>query len=122
MFPSLTKEEKSIIASDGKIPVYSKWANKIKEGKIAPDTLLTLAGLASFTSDQEKLDQRIRGIYTRLTEITDKNTEIILISGNLIKQNTGSNGYIQRFNCTCHWNLYLIISQSYKLTAYSFIF
>jgi transaldolase len=62
MFPSLTKEEKSTIASDGKIPVHSKWANKIKEGKIAPDTLLTLAGLASFTSDQEKLDQRIRGI------------------------------------------------------------
>lgn len=62
MFPSLSKEEKSIIASDGKIPVYSKWANKISEGKIAPDTLLTLAGLASFTSDQEKLDQRIRGI------------------------------------------------------------
>lgn len=62
MFPSLTKEEKSTIASDGKIPVHSKWANKISEGKIAPDTLLTLAGLASFTSDQEKLDQRIRGI------------------------------------------------------------
>jgi transaldolase len=62
MFPSLTKEEKANIVSDGKIPVHSKWANKIKEGKIAPDTLLTLAGLASFTSDQEKLDQRIRGI------------------------------------------------------------
>lgn len=62
MFPSLSKEEKANIVSDGKIPVYSKWANKIKEGKIAPDTLLTLAGLASFTSDQEKLDQRIRGI------------------------------------------------------------
>lgn len=62
MFPSLSKEEKASIASDGKIPVYSRWANKIKEGKIAPDTLLTLAGLASFTSDQEKLDQRIRGI------------------------------------------------------------
>jgi transaldolase len=62
MFPSLTKEEKANIASDGKIPVHSRWAGKIKDGKIAPDTLLTLAGLASFTSDQEKLDQRIRGI------------------------------------------------------------
>jgi transaldolase len=62
LFPSLTKEEKATIAADGKIPVYSKWANKISEGKIAPDSLLTLAGLASFTSDQEKLDQRIRGI------------------------------------------------------------
>jgi transaldolase len=62
MFPSLTKEEKAQIASDGKIPVYSKWAKMIKEGKIGPDTLLTLAGLASFTSDQKMLDERIRGI------------------------------------------------------------
>jgi transaldolase len=62
MFPSLTKEEKSFLASDGKIPVYSRWEKKISEGKIAPDTLLTLAGLASFSADQELLDQRIKGI------------------------------------------------------------
>jgi len=62
MFPSLTKEEKSFITSDGKIPVHSRWEKKISEGKIAPDTLLTLAGLASFTADQEMLDQRIRNI------------------------------------------------------------
>ena len=62
MFPSLSKEEKGFIASDGKIPVYSRWEQKIKEGKIAPDTLLTLAGLASFTEDQKKLDQRIQSI------------------------------------------------------------
>ena len=62
MFPSLSKEEKGFIAADGKIPVYSRWEQKISDGKIAPDTLLTLAGLASFTSDQEMLDQRIRNI------------------------------------------------------------
>lgn len=62
MFPSLSKEEKMFIASDGKIPVHSRWADKIKEGKIAPDTLLTLAGLASFTADQAMLDQRIKSI------------------------------------------------------------
>jgi transaldolase len=62
MFPSLTKEEKGFIASDGKIPLHSRWAKKISEGKIAPDTLLTLAGLASFTSDQQMLDQRIKSI------------------------------------------------------------
>jgi transaldolase len=64
MFPMLTREEKSFIASDGKIPVYSRWENKIKEGKIAPDTLLTLAGLASFTTDQKILDERIMGIIS----------------------------------------------------------
>lgn len=62
MFPSLTKEEKAFIASDGKIPVYSRWEKKIKENKIAPDTLLTLAGLASFSTDQKLLDDRIMGI------------------------------------------------------------
>jgi transaldolase len=62
MFPSLTKEEKGFIASDGKIPNYSRWEKKIKEGKIAPDTLLTLAGIASFKADQKMLDQRIEGI------------------------------------------------------------
>ena len=62
MFPSLSKEEKGFIVSDGKIPVHTRWENKISEGKIAPDTLLTLAGLASFTVDQEMLDQRIRSI------------------------------------------------------------
>jgi len=62
MFPALTKEEKSIIASDGKIPLYSRWEKKIKEEKIAPDTLLTLAGLASFTADQKMLDDRIINI------------------------------------------------------------
>lgn len=62
MFPVLSKEEKGFLASDGKIPIHSRWENKIKEGKIAPDTLLTLAGLASFTADQKLLDDRIRNI------------------------------------------------------------
>jgi transaldolase len=62
MFPMLSKEEKGFITSDGKIPVHSRWEKKIREGKIAPDTLLTLAGLASFTADQEMLDQRIKNI------------------------------------------------------------
>jgi transaldolase len=62
MFPSLSKEEKATISGDGKIPVFSKWQKKIEDGKIAPDTLLTLAGLASFTADQAMLDQRILNI------------------------------------------------------------
>jgi transaldolase len=62
MFPILTGDEEKFIASDGKIPVYSRWEKKISEDKIAPDTLLTLAGLASFTTDQEMLDQRIKSI------------------------------------------------------------
>jgi len=62
MFPVLTKEEKGFIESDGKIPRYDRWKDKIASEKTAPDTLLTLAGLASFTSDQKMLDERIKGI------------------------------------------------------------
>jgi len=62
MFPVLDAEEIKAIESDGKIPVYSRWEKRIKEGSIAPDTLLTLAGLASFTADQRTLDKRIKDI------------------------------------------------------------
>ncbi|MBN2863405.1 MAG: hypothetical protein JXN62_09610 [Bacteroidales bacterium] len=62
MFPHLTKEEKAYLSSDGKIPFFSRWEAKISEGKQAPDTLLTLAGLESFSSDQKMLDERIGGI------------------------------------------------------------
>ncbi len=62
MFPFLSKEDKVFIATDGKIPVHTRWEKKLSEGKIAPDTLLSLAGLASFNADQKSLDHRIRSI------------------------------------------------------------
>ena len=62
MFPVLTTDDMKRVEADGKIPVYSKWENRIKSGELAPDTLLTLAGLASFTKDQNQLDERIKNI------------------------------------------------------------
>jgi transaldolase len=62
MFPFLTVEEERYIVSDGKIPVHSRWEKRIADGNIAADTLLTLAGLASFTEDQNMLDKRIKSI------------------------------------------------------------
>lgn len=62
MFPELTAAETETIARDGKIPVYKHWESKLKDGTLAPDTLLTLAGLASFTADQKALDDRISSI------------------------------------------------------------
>ena len=62
MFPQLSDDEREAIASDGKIPVFSRWEKRLREGSISPDTLLTLAGLASFTADQTMLDDRIRSI------------------------------------------------------------
>lgn len=62
MFPILNEEEKKRIRDDGKIPDRSAWIDKLNAGKIAPDTLLNLAGLASFTTDQAALDNRINSI------------------------------------------------------------
>jgi transaldolase len=62
MFPVLSKNEEAVLSEDGKIPVYTHWENKIRKGKVSPDTLLTLAGLASFTKDQRMLDNRINDI------------------------------------------------------------
>ncbi|HEN20886.1 MAG TPA: hypothetical protein ENN86_02630 [Desulfobacteraceae bacterium] len=59
MSPVLSGSDKQRISSDGKIPVRSAWLERINDGKIAPDTLLNLAGLASFTTDQAALDSRI---------------------------------------------------------------
>jgi len=64
MFPLLSHGEKQKISDDGKIPVRSAWLDKINAGEIAPDTLLNLAGLASFTSDQAELDNRIGSIIS----------------------------------------------------------
>ncbi len=62
MFPELSSDERAHIASDGKIPRHDRWAERVKRGELAVDTLLNLAGLASFTEDQAKLDGRIRSL------------------------------------------------------------
>ena len=59
LFPYLSEKDLSQIYNDGKIPVHRHWANRIVHGELAIDTLLNLAGLASFTADQAELDNRI---------------------------------------------------------------
>ena len=59
LFPKLSEEELAQIADDGKIPKHEIWGDRIKSGELAIDTLLNLAGLASFESDQQALDNRI---------------------------------------------------------------
>jgi transaldolase len=59
LFPALTEEEQNWINEDGKIPNHERWADKIRKGEIAVDTLLNLGGLASFAKDQGELDKRI---------------------------------------------------------------
>ena len=64
IFPEFTEEELSWIKEDGKIPRHSRWADRIAKGELAVDTLLSLAGLAAFANDQEKLDERIRSLIS----------------------------------------------------------
>ena len=62
IFPEFTEEELKWIKEDGKIPKHSKWAYRIAKGELAVDTLLCIAGLATFALDQEKLDHRIKSL------------------------------------------------------------
>ena len=65
LFPKLSDEELAQIADDGKIPKHEIWEDRIKSGELAIDTLLNLAGLASFESDQQELDDRIEKLIAR---------------------------------------------------------
>jgi transaldolase len=62
MFPVMSDAYMKSIAAEGKIPVLASWRERLLTGELAPDTMLTLAGLASFTVDQQQLDDRVRGL------------------------------------------------------------
>jgi len=64
LFPYLSERDLKYISDDGKIPNHERWASRIESGELSIDTLLNLAGLASFTADQAALDDRIRRIIT----------------------------------------------------------
>ncbi|MCD4768909.1 MAG: transaldolase family protein [Bacteroidales bacterium] len=69
MFPDLNDNMIKTISDDGKIPVHASWKEMINSDKIAPDTLLNLAGLLSFTADQGALDARIEKMITSVLNI-----------------------------------------------------
>jgi transaldolase len=59
LFPELSEADREAITADGKIPDAKRWALRVAAGELAPDTLLRLAGLASFAADQAALDARV---------------------------------------------------------------
>ncbi|MGC9354304.1 MAG: transaldolase family protein [Mariniphaga sp.] len=65
MFPYLSDTDLKHIADDGKIPKHERWGKRIANGELAIDTLLNLAGLASFAGDQAQLDERIGRIIRK---------------------------------------------------------
>lgn len=60
LFPQFTTDEAGRIAKEGKIPVHASWKDRVRSGTASWDGILTAAALASFTQDQQALDQRIQ--------------------------------------------------------------
>jgi transaldolase len=60
LFPSFTDAEATKLMKEGKIPVHASWKDRVKAGTASWDGILTAAALASFTQDQQALDDRIR--------------------------------------------------------------
>ncbi len=57
LFHPWTPEECAEIRADGKIPTTAKWL-----GRVALDDLMTRSALESFITDQQALDNRLRGL------------------------------------------------------------
>ncbi len=64
LFPQISAQEAQTIKADGKIPLHSKWQARIKNETLAIDSLINLAALASFETDQAALDERIRKLIS----------------------------------------------------------
>jgi transaldolase len=62
LFPRMSSKDLELISREGKVPKHASWAERISSGEAAVDSLLNLAGLASFTADQAALDKRVRGL------------------------------------------------------------
>ena len=60
LFPQFSGDEAQRVAKEGKIPVYASWKDRVRAGKASWDGMLTAAALASFTQDQQALDDRIQ--------------------------------------------------------------
>jgi transaldolase len=62
LFPQFTKDEAARVTKEGKIPVHASWKDRVRAGTASWDGVLTAAALASFTQDQQALDDRIRRV------------------------------------------------------------
>jgi len=60
LFRPWAAEDWSQIVADGKIPSYPRWADRLADGSVGLDDLMSAAALGSFASDQQALDDRIR--------------------------------------------------------------
>jgi len=59
LFPAWSEGDLQAIIEDGKIPSYTRWAERLEDGDVALDALMSQSGLECFAADQGALDFRI---------------------------------------------------------------
>ncbi len=64
LFP-WTERQRSISRDEGKIPRIEHWREGLGGRHIGLDTLMNLAGLNSFISDQAEMDEKVRGLMAK---------------------------------------------------------
>ena len=65
-----TKSEIAVSTEEGKIPRLENWHRYLSNKSIGLDSLMNLAGLNSFATDQKAMDNRIRDVLAKHIEIT----------------------------------------------------
>lgn len=60
-----SKSQIATSAKEGKIPKLENWKDALADKSIGLDSLMNLAGLSSFTTDQQAMDERIRQVLAK---------------------------------------------------------
>jgi transaldolase len=60
--PRWSDGDRQTVCTDGKIPVFERWKEKLAGGAIGLDALVNISGLYSFATDQEALDNRVKSL------------------------------------------------------------
>jgi hypothetical protein len=60
--PRWSDAELQAIRSDGKIPSFQRWRDRLASGEVGLDALMNVSGLLSFAGDQQALDDRVRSL------------------------------------------------------------
>lgn len=60
ILPRWSEQDVQRATDDGKIPKLTAWKDRLADGRIGLDALMTLSGLQSFATDQKAMDDRVR--------------------------------------------------------------
>jgi transaldolase len=62
LFPRWSEQDIQTVATDGKIPVFQTWRERLVRGDIGLDALMNLSAFHGFAADQKVLDDRVRSL------------------------------------------------------------